>query len=55
MDMRLESIKMSLRPALGSEIVDGPFQWIKDIVPMRWDKDTNRLVEAEVSPLGGGE
>ena len=53
MDMRLESIKMSLRPAMGSENADGTFQWIKDNVPMKWDREANKLVVAEVSPLGG--
>ena len=48
LDMRLESIKMSLRPAVGSENVDGSFQWIKDNIPMKWDKETGRLVEAEM-------
>ena len=48
LDMRLESIKMSLRPAMGSESVDGTFQWIKDNVPMRMDWETGRLVEAKV-------
>ena len=47
-DMRLETIKMSLRPAIGAENVDGRFQWIKDNVPMRMDKHSGRLVAAEV-------
>ena len=47
-DMRLESIKMSLRPAIGAENIDGKFQWIVDNVPMRMDCETRRLVEAEV-------
>lgn len=44
-DLRLESIKMSLRPAIGAENVDGWFQWIKDNVPMRWDRKKGKLVE----------
>ncbi len=47
-DMRLESMKMSLRPAIGAENIDGRFQWIKDNVPMRMDQGTGTLVEAEV-------
>lgn len=47
-DMRFEKMKISLRPAIGAENVDGGFQWIKDNVPMRWDKDAMKLVEAEV-------
>lgn len=47
-DMRFEKMKISLRPAIGAENVDGRFQWIKDNVPMRWDGELNRLVEAEV-------
>lgn len=47
-DMRFEKMKISLRPAIGAENVDGRFQWIKDNVPMRWDKDAMTLVDAEV-------
>lgn len=47
-DMRFEKMKISLRPAIGAENTDGLFQWIKDNVPMRWDKDAQKLVEAEV-------
>lgn len=47
-DMRFEKMKISLRPAIGAENVEGRFQWIKDNVPMRWDKDAMTLVEAEV-------
>ena len=47
-DMRLESMKMSLRPAIGAENIDGRFQWIIDNVPMRMDPETGKLVEAEV-------
>ena len=41
-------MKISLRPAIGAENRDGQFQWIKDNIPMRWDRDLNKLVEAEV-------
>jgi len=47
-DMRFEDMKISLRPAIGAENRDGQFQWIKDNVPMRWDRDLNELVEAEI-------
>ena len=47
-DMRFEDMKISLRPAIGAENRDGQFQWIIDNVPMRWDRDLNKLVEAEV-------
>ena len=47
-DLRLENIKMSLRPAIGAENIDGKFEWIVDNVPMRMDSDSCRLVEAEV-------
>lgn len=47
-DLRLENMKISLRPAIGAENIDGRFEYIKDNVPMRWDKDTMSLVEAEV-------
>ena len=47
-DMRFEKMKISLRPAIGAENVEGRFQWIKDNVPMRWDMDAMTLVEAEV-------
>ncbi|MBR5174330.1 MAG: RES family NAD+ phosphorylase [Bacteroidales bacterium] len=47
-DMRFEKMKISLRPAIGAENVDGRFQWIKDNVPMRWDRDTMKLVETGV-------
>ena len=47
-DMRLEDIKMSLRPAIGAENVDGRFEWIKDNVPMRMDPERGKLVEAKI-------
>lgn len=47
-DMRLEDIKMSLRPAIGAENVDGRFEWIKDNVPMRMDPELGELVVAEI-------
>ena len=45
-DLRLENIKMSLRPAIGAVVMDGRFEYIKDNIPMKWDD--GKLVEAEV-------
>jgi RES domain-containing protein len=45
-DLRLEDIKMSLRPAIGAVVMDGRFEYIKDNIPMKWDD--GKLVEAEV-------
>jgi RES domain-containing protein len=45
-DLRLEDIKMSLRPAIGAVVMDGRFEYIKDNIPMKWDN--GELVEAEV-------
>jgi len=47
-DMRFEKMKISLRPAIGSEVFDASFQWIVDNVPMRVEKETGKLVEAEI-------
>lgn len=47
-DLRLEDIKMSLRPAIGAVAMDGRFEWIKDNVPMRMDPELGELVEAEI-------
>ena len=47
-DLRLEDVKMSLRPAFGAENIDGRFEYIKDNVPMRMDWDSGELVETEV-------
>lgn len=47
-DMRLENIKMSLRPAFGAENIDGRFEYIIDNVPKRLDKKSGQLVEVEV-------
>ena len=44
-DLRLEDIKMSLRPAIGAVAMDGRFEYIKDNIPMKWDKDSGELVE----------
>lgn len=46
-DLRLDNIKMSLRPAIGAENVDGMFEYIVDNVPMRLDHETMKLVEVE--------
>lgn len=47
-ELRLEEIKMSLRPAFGAENIDGKFEYIVDNVPMRLDGETKGLVEVEV-------
>ena len=47
-DLRLEEIKMSLRPAILAVAMDGRFEWIKDNVPMRMDPERGELVVAEV-------
>lgn len=46
-DLRLDNIKMSLRPAIGAENVDGMFEYIVDNVPMRLDHKTMKLVKVE--------
>lgn len=47
-DMRLENMKMSLRPAFGAENIDDRFEYIIDNVPKRFDKKSGQLVEVEV-------
>ena len=47
-DLRLEDVKMSLRPAFGAENIDGRFEYIRDNVPMRMDWDSGKLIEAKV-------
>ena len=47
-ELRLEEIKMSLRPAFGAENVDGKFEYIVDNVPKRLDGETHGWVEGEV-------
>ena len=47
-DMRLEDIKISMRPAIGAVVMDGRFEYIKDNVPMKWDQDNGELVKVEV-------
>ncbi len=47
-NMRLENLKMSLRPAFGAENIDGRFEYIIDNVPKRLDKKSGQLVEVEV-------
>ena len=44
-DLRLENIKISLRPALGAENIDGRFQYIFNNVPMRVDPKNKKMVE----------
>lgn len=47
-EMRLENLKISLRPAFGAENIDGQFEYIVDNVPKRLDPDTRTLVDVEV-------
>lgn len=47
-DLRLENIKICLRPAIGAENIDGRFEYIVDNVPMRLDKETKSLVMVDV-------
>ena len=47
-DLRLENMKIYLRPAIGAENVDGLFEHIVDNVPMRLDKKTLKMVEAQI-------
>lgn len=47
-ELRLENIKMYLRPAFGAENIDGRFEYIVDNVPMRLDMKTHGLVKVEV-------
>ena len=47
-ELRLEDIKISLRPAIGAGNIDERFEYILDNVPMRVDKETKRLVEVDV-------
>lgn len=47
-DLRLEDIKISLRPAIGAENIDGRFQYVIDNVPMRFDPESGKLVEVSV-------
>lgn len=37
-----------IRPAIGAENIDGRFEYIVDNVPMRMDKKTGNMVEAEI-------
>ena len=46
--LRLENIKINLRPAIGAENIDGRFEYIYDNVPMRLDYEKGELVEVEV-------
>ena len=47
-DLRLENIKIGLRPAIGAENIDGRFEYIIDNVPMRLDHKSGKLVEVQV-------
>ena len=44
-DLRLENIKMFLRPAIGAENIDGQFEYIVDNIPMKMDKNSGQLVK----------
>lgn len=44
-DLRLENIKMYLRPAFGTENIDGQFEYIVDNIPMKLDKNSGKLVK----------
>lgn len=46
-ELRMENLKVSLRPAFGAENIDGRFQWIIDNVPMRLDRETHGLIAVE--------
>ena len=47
-DLRLENIKIYLRPAIGAENIDERFEYIVDNIPMRMDKTSGRMVEAKI-------
>ena len=47
-DLRLENIKISLRPAIGAENIDGRFEYIVDNVPMRINPENGQLVEVQI-------
>lgn len=47
-DLRLENFKVSLRPAIGAENIDGRFEYIYDNVPMRFDSNSGEMVEAKI-------
>lgn len=47
-DLRFENIKISLKPAIGAENIDNKFEYIIDNIPMRFDKETRKLVHAEI-------
>lgn len=47
-ELRLENIKIYLRPAIGAENIDGRFEYIVDNIPMRMDKATGQMIEAEI-------
>lgn len=47
-DLRLENFKVSLRPAIGAENIDGRFEYIIDNVPMRFDPKSGEIVEVKI-------
>ena len=46
--LQLENIKITLRPALGAENIDGRFEYIVDNIPKRFDRDTRKLVDTDI-------
>lgn len=51
-DLRLDNMKISLRPAMGAENIDGRFEYIYDNVPMRFDKHSMKMVKVQGDKLG---
>lgn len=47
-DLRLENIKIYLRPAIGAENIDERFEYIVDNIPMRMDKTSGKMVESKI-------
>lgn len=47
-DLRLETMKISLRPTFGAENIDGRFEYIVDNVPMRLNPETHKLEEVTI-------
>lgn len=50
-DLRLENIKISLRPAIGAENIDGRFEYIIDNVPMKLDPVKMELIEVDFQEI----
>ena len=47
-DLRLENLKIYLRPAFGAENIDERFEYIVDNIPMRMYIATGQMIEAEI-------